>query len=532
MESAGEILVLPFYGQGHLFPSMELCTHLASRNYNTTLIIPSYLGSSVPHSLRTHPSVVVVDIPADPSDLQPPPPKIAATSSDDGSGRGRGRGRGGMNRFESQHQQLGNGIETYLRTRAKEPGYEVPKCVVVDVMMSWSKELFREFGVQIATFFTSGACAEAMDYACWKAGVAEMKPGDTRILPGLPEDMALAYSDLDKKPRMGASGGGGGGRGRGRGLHGPPDGDRMRHGHGPPDGDRMRHGPPGPGQKPMWLNEIEGTTAMLINTCDELEHDFIEYIGTQTGKPVWGVGPLLPEEYWKSAGSVIRDGKIRSSGRKSNYTEEEVIQWLDGKPGKSVIYISFGSEVGPSGEEYEQLATALQESDWSFIWVIQSNSGKPGRLLGIQNNQEGGYYPDGLKEKVGDRGLIIQGWAPQLLILSHPSTGGFLSHCGWNSTVEAIGCGVPFLAWPMRGDQYHNAKLIVSHLKVGCKLSNGGSSKPVKKEDIADGINTLMSDQEIHKQAAIIHKGFKSGFPASSVSALDAFVDFIKKNTS
>lgn len=505
MDSAGEILVLPFYGQGHLFPAMELCTHLASRNYNPTLIIPSYLSSSIPHSLRTHPSVVVVDIPADPSDLQPPPPKIAATSSTS-SGRGR------RNPFESQHQQLGNGIETYLTARCKEEGYVSPKCVVVDVMMSWSKELFHEFGLQIACFFTSGACAEAMDYACWKQGAAEMKPGDTKILPGLPEDMALAYSDLDRKPRMG----GGGGRGS----------------HGPPSGDRMRHGPPGPGQKPRWLDEIQGSVAMLINTCDELEHDFIHYIGTQTGKPVWGVGPLLPQEYWKSAGSLIHDGKVRSSGRKSNYTEEEVNQWLNGKPGKSVIYISFGSEVGPTTEEYQQLATALEESDWSFIWVIQANSGKTGPLLGIQNDQEGGYFPHGLEEKVGDRGLIIQGWAPQLLILSHPSTGGFLSHCGWNSTVEAIGCGVPVLAWPIRGDQFYNAKLIVSHLKVGCKVSNGGTSQPVKKENIAEGINTLMSDQEIHKRAADIRGGFDSGFPASSVSALDAFVDFINKNAS
>lgn len=174
-----------------------------------------------------------------------------------------------------------------------------------------------------------------MDYASWKEGAAEMKPGDTKILPGLPQDMALAFSDLDRKLRMV----GGGGRG-GRGSHGPPGGDRMKH------------GPPGPGQKPKWLDEIEGSMALLINTCDELEHDFINYIGTQTGKPVWGVGPLLPQEYWKSAGSLIHDGKVRSGGRKSNYTEEEVVQWLNGKPGKSVIYISFGSEVGPTSEEY------------------------------------------------------------------------------------------------------------------------------------------------------------------------------------
>ena len=114
--------------------------------------------------------------------------------------------------------------------------------------------------------------------------------------------------------------------------------------------------------------------ALLINPCDDLESPFIRYISDQIGKPVWGVGPLLPEQYWKSAaaGSLLHDRELRTNNRKSNVTEDEVIQWLDSKPRGSVLCGSFGSEVGPTMEEYPRLADALLESSSTlFIWVPQ-----------------------------------------------------------------------------------------------------------------------------------------------------------------
>lgn len=398
-------------------------------------------------------------------------------------------------------------------------------------MMSWSKETFWKFDIPTVAFFTSGACAAAIEYASWKTGVDDVKPGEVLVLPGLPEDVALSYPELKRRNHRPPPGvGPGGPPSVGAEADAPPGGDRPegQPGRMKPFGPGFK-GPPKPGHQPPWIAEVDGSIAILMNTCRELESPFLDYVANQIGKPVFGVGPLLPEDYWKSANSILRDGGFRPQ-KQSNYTEEDIIQWLDSKPPNSVLYVSFGSEVGPTIEEYNELKLALEESNHPFIWVIQRGSGKPPAHI-FGGSDEGGYYPHGLEEKVGERGLIIRGWAPQLLILSHESTGGFLSHCGWNSTVEAIGRGVPFLAWPIRGDQYYDAKLVVGYLKVGYMVLERELSELVKKDDIVEGINRLMGDVDgVKQRAAVLRSKFQDGFPASSELALDAFKNVILPN--
>ncbi|RVW70048.1 Scopoletin glucosyltransferase [Vitis vinifera] len=457
------IIVFPCFGQGHLLPCFELCKHLASRTFNTTLIISSNLSSSIPSDLRRIPLIHIFEI----SSSFPPPPPPSSPSPDSDP----------MSHHHRHQHQMGTAIESLLSSRSTSPDYVPPLCAIIDVMMSWSKGIFHKFNIPLVSFFTSGACSAAMEYASWKAGAFNIKPGEVLPLPGLPEDMALTYSDLQRGPH-GPPGGPPGPPGSGR-PPGPPDA------RGPPRSGPKFGGPPKPGHQPPWVVEAAGSIALMINTCDDLERPFIEYVAYETGIPVWGVGPLLPDQYWNSSGSLLHDRDIRPN-RKSSCTEEEVIQWLDSKPRGSVLYVSFGSEVGPTMEGYAQLALALEASNRAFIWVIQPGSGRPGppRPPGSDSNEDSGYYPHGLEEKVGKRGLIIRGWAPQLLILSHPSTGGFLSHCGWNSTVEATGRGVPFLAWPIRGDQYYDAMLVVKHLKIGYMVFAKDASETIVKEAI------------------------------------------------
>ncbi|XP_073134096.1 UDP-glucosyl transferase 73B2-like [Henckelia pumila] len=495
MGAASDIFVLPFFGQGHLNPSVELCKRLTSCSKSKViLIIPSHLSSSIPSTLHeNNPSVEVLEI--DVSESQ--------------SRHEREKGP----HPEHANRKMRQGIEKFLAERYKKgSGQTRPSCVVMDLMMSWSKEIFLRENVPIVSFFTCGAASTAMEHAAWKTKAHDMKPGETRQLAGLPDCVALRYSETKRRSlEFGA----------------PPPGEHKYGKQGPDFGLRN------PGQAPRWLQDGDDSAALLLNTCQELEGPFLEYLSHQANKPVFGVGPLLPDTYWKSIGKVIHDRDSRSK-RKSNYTEDEISQWLDSKASKSVIYIAFGSEVGPNVEEYEQLADALADSKWSFIWVIQSGSGKtkppPGEKHGSDDKDEG-FYPEGLDEKVGNRGIVIRGWAPQLLILSHPATGGFLSHCGWNSTVEALGRGVPILAWPIRGDQYYNAKLVADYLKTGIMVATGDNlTKMVKKSDIVQGIDSLMGDKEVHERAVNIERTFESGFPSSSTESIKELIKSVSNN--
>lgn len=471
--STGEILVIPKNAQGHLFPCMELCKHLLSRNYQITLIVVSDITSSIPTSLQQSSHFKVSNI----SSGSDPFPDFGPR----------------------QHNLMAKGLETLLAHRDSDSTR--PICAVIDHIMSKTQEVFSKFDIPSVVFITSGACWAAVQHAAWVVRAGDMKPGEIRNLPGLPEEMVLKYSDLKQRRHW---------------LPPPRATTEAEEGKLKPP-----RGPPLPGEPAPWVEEVKSSLAILINTSDDLERPFLDYISRLTNKPVWGVGPLLPDQYWQSSDLVLRDREIRPK-RESNYSEDEVVEWLDSKPGGSVIYVSFGSEVSPTIEEYTELAKALEQSTRPFIWVIQRKSGGP--------EHRESYFPHGLDKKVGKRGLIIHGWAPQLMILSHPSTGGFVSHCGWNSTVESLVRGVPSLAWPIRGDQYYNAKLVVNHLKIGAMVSESYPADLVKMDHILNGMEKILSDEQIRKRSAALRDEFEKGFPVSSLASLDAFRDFANQN--
>nr|GMD06417.1 zeatin O-xylosyltransferase-like [Ipomoea batatas] len=117
-----------------------------------------------------------------------------------------------------------------------------------------------------------------------------------------------------------------------------------------------------------------------------------------------------------------------------------------------------------SDEEVRELAMGLELSKHRFLWVLRDAdkgnifSGKSRRIIEL---------PEGFEERVKGVGLVVRDWAPQPEILSHRATGGFMSHCGWNSCMESITLGVPMAAWPMHSDQPMNSFLVAKILKTG-----------------------------------------------------------------
>ncbi|KAI6683312.1 hypothetical protein NL676_029225 [Syzygium grande] len=175
----------------------------------------------------------------------------------------------------------------------------------------------------------------------------------------------------------------------------------------------------------VWL-ENTGSWGVVFNTFTELEGVYVDHMKGKFGPGrVWAVGPLLPPV----------DDSVSPAGRggSSSVPAEEVLKWLDGREERSVVYVCFGSRTALANDQMAALAAALEMSRVHFVWCVRDTA-------------------DG-----------------QVLILRHRAVGGFLTHCGWNSVLEAIGAGVVMLTWPMGGDQYTDAKLLVDQLGVAIR---------------------------------------------------------------
>ncbi|KAL5561307.1 hypothetical protein UlMin_031054 [Ulmus minor] len=202
------------------------------------------------------------------------------------------------------------------------------------------------------------------------------------------------------------------------------------------------------------FSNISKSFCVLVDTFYELEQEIIDEISKLC--LVKSVGPLfkLPKEVNQS--SNIRSVDLMKA--------DNCIEWLDQQLPESVVYISFGTVVYLKQEQIDEIAHGLLSSGVSFLWVIKP----PREETGFKTH----VLPDGLLEKVGERGKVVK-WSPQEQVLEHRSVACFLTHCGWNSSVESLTSGVPVVTFPQWGDQVTNAKFLVDVFGVGLRLGRG-----------------------------------------------------------
>ncbi|KAE8730526.1 UDP-glycosyltransferase 71B2 [Hibiscus syriacus] len=140
---------------------------------------------------------------------------------------------------------------------------------------------------------------------------------------------------------------------------------------------------------------------------------------------------------------------------------------------------------------------ALEQSGYPFLWSLRRPGkqvkGMKGNPTDYENVAE--VLPDGFLDRTAKIGKVT-GWALQVAILSHPATGGFVSHCGWNSTLESIWFGVPMAVRPLFGE-YMNAFSLVKELGIAIDLkmdykNYGDEIEIVKADKIERGIRWLM----------------------------------------
>ncbi|MCO5570294.1 hypothetical protein L7F22_024012 [Adiantum nelumboides] len=218
---------------------------------------------------------------------------------------------------------------------------------------------------------------------------------------------------------------------------------------------------------------------LVANSFEEIEGSALK---VNMGAPVYVVGPLV-ESLDKEVGASLLAAE-----------DDACLLWLDQQPCSSVLFIAFGSFVSISSTQFEELVAGLLSSQRRFLWVMRPN---------LIKDASCSTFPEQLLSKSHGKGFVVS-WAPQVKVLSHPSIQGFFTHCGWNSSLEAISRGVPMICFPCLGDQFMNAKLIVEEWKVGVHLRKSKKSGLVEREEVESAIRALMEDEQgkpLHENA-------------------------------
>ncbi|GLJ52492.1 hypothetical protein SUGI_1116920 [Cryptomeria japonica] len=480
--SKPHVVVIPYVGQGHLIPFLELTKLLASHglivSYISTPGNVARLQPQVDHVVKSsNPGVDIrlVSLPMPPVEDLPPGIESSETVPLHMIGI-----------LMKSSYKLAGQFEQWLEQEMKNAEDQIhnspspPVCIISDMFTSWVHKSGAKFGLPTVVFHTSGAFAMSVMHSFMKNTPQKNVQGDDEYfqVPNLPLDFKLRKSEL---PFI------------------------------------MRDSDANPMQS-FVTDEInlsmEGS-GVIFNTFYALDSLGIEHIKSLTKKPVWSIGPILPKKLFDAEG--VERATHDSRGKSADISEAECLQWLDKRSPNSVVFVCFGSQSSLNKQQTEALAKGLEASQQAFIWAIK-------RVPEIQ-------LPEGFEERIKDRGLIIWGWAPQLLILSHPSTGAFLSHCGWNSTLESISLGVPMITWPMYAEQPFNNKLLVEHLGIAeqiCSHMDGVGDEYVVKRAVikvlAEEEGEMMRSraQELRKKAKMAVE--KDGFSHANLQAFREYV--------
>ncbi|KAJ3673844.1 hypothetical protein LUZ60_005836 [Juncus effusus] len=237
---------------------------------------------------------------------------------------------------------------------------------------------------------------------------------------------------------------------------------------------------------------------ILCNSFQELELPFFNIFPN-----IIPIGPLPIEQVSDSLGHLWSN-------------DETYLNWLDQQSISSVVYVSFGSLITLDQTQFQELSLGLEMSQMPFLWVIRSDS------------TSGYNYLKKFQEDTKGKGKIV-GWCNQEKVLAHSSIACFISHCGWNSTLDGIKNGVPFLCWPFIVDQFANQNYICDVFEVGLKLVKSEDGI-VKKEHICSRLSELMMNEKTKMRAnemkTMAKKSISKG--GSSFTNLSRFIEAMK----
>jgi UDP:flavonoid glycosyltransferase YjiC (YdhE family) len=213
---------------------------------------------------------------------------------------------------------------------------------------------------------------------------------------------------------------------------------------------------------------------VFVNSFAELERDVVAALPSVTPRPpeLIPVGPLVelgaPDDE-NDAAVAVRGDLIKAA--------DDCVAWLDAQPPRSVVYASVGSIVMLPAEAVTEMAHGLAATGRPFLWVVRPDTQT--------------LLPEGFLDAAGGGGGMVVPWSPQDRVLAHPAVACFLTHCGWNSTLETVAAGVPVVAFPQWGDQCTDAKFLVDELRMGIHLR-----APLRREGVREAVDAVTTGPE------------------------------------
>ncbi|CDP13142.1 unnamed protein product [Coffea canephora] len=217
--------------------------------------------------------------------------------------------------------------------------------------------------------------------------------------------------------------------------------------------------------------------AIIFNTFDELEREALEAVISKFDFPnIYTIGPLHI-----LARHIVTESQVNSLNSSLWKPDSKVFEWLDQRAPNSVFYVNYGSITTMTDHHFKEFAWGLANSQQQFLWIVRPD---------VVQGGESAMLPEDFLEEIQDRGLLTS-WCAQDKVLEHPAVGAFLTHCGWNSTLESISAGVPLICWPFFGDQQTNCHYSCKKWGIGMEINHD-----VKRNEVAELVRKMIIGEE------------------------------------
>ncbi|KAL5550188.1 hypothetical protein UlMin_000364 [Ulmus minor] len=430
MAEQPHIMVFPFPAQGHVNPFLSLAQLLCHAGLQVT-----FLNTEHNHSRLSHRDVLSASFPTLHFDSIPDGLPTDHPRSDKHIGDL-------FFSFQSFPKQIFRDLLHSIK-QSSDPRPPVT-CIIADGIISFALDVAEELGIRIITFRTISACS-FWTYFC---------------LPKLVENGELPFPDDNMDTIV-------------IGVSGVETG-LLRRRDLPSFCRSMKESPSVFEFFVKHTQDLTRSSAFILNTFEELEAPILSQLVAPFPK-IYTIGPIHSLLRQRLGDDISHSGHLRKEDR-------SCMTWLDSKPLRSVIYVSFGSLVSLTREDLLEFWHGLVNSGKNFLWIVRSY---------MTVGADGEYIiPEELQLGTKERGFLVD-WAPQEEVLGHCAVGGFLTHSGWNSTIEGIKAGVPMLCWPKLADQQVNSRWVSEVWKIGLDMKD-----MCNRSTVAKMIKLLMEDKK------------------------------------